>query len=39
MASVRDGNGNVVRGLGSELTDMQGEFIDKVKKYGISIRW
>jgi len=34
MASVRDKNGNVVRGLGSELTDMQSEFIDKVKKYG-----
>lgn len=34
MASVRDKNGNVVRGLGSELTDIQKEFIDKVKKYG-----
>jgi len=34
MASVRDGNGNVVRGLGSELTNMQSEFIDKVKRHG-----
>jgi hypothetical protein len=34
MASVRDKNGNVVRGLGSELTETQKEFIDKVKKYG-----
>ena len=34
MASVRDGNGNVVRGLGSELTSMQSEFIDKVKRHG-----
>lgn len=34
MASVRDKNGNVVRGLGSELTDIQKEFIDKVRKYG-----
>jgi len=34
MASVRDGNGNVVRGLGSELTSMQSEFIDKVMRHG-----
>lgn len=34
MASVRDTNGNVVRGLGSELTDTQSEFIDKVKRHG-----
>jgi len=35
MASVRDNKGNIVRGMGSELTELQNTFLERIKQEGI----